>query len=72
MIHDSTTNDPYFQMRMIFGNREEFKKALTLYAVKNQRNLKVVKNDNVKVRVICHDKDYGWKILAFVDGNTGD
>lgn len=56
MTYDTITFDPYFQVDMIFSSRDEFKKALTQYSVKNINNLKVVKNDRVKVRVIYNDK----------------
>lgn len=59
-------------MGIIFGSRVKLKNALTQYVVKQRRDLKVVKNDRVRVKIIYNDKNCGWKILVSVDGNTGD
>ncbi|XP_058746694.1 uncharacterized protein LOC131619636 [Vicia villosa] len=38
-----------------FSSKDDFKEAITSYAVHSGRNLKFTKNDNVRVRVKCKD-----------------
>ena len=36
-----------------FINKKGFKEAIKMYVVHSRRNLKIIKNDNMKVRVKC-------------------
>ncbi|MCI21746.1 hypothetical protein A2U01_0042916, partial [Trifolium medium] len=44
-----------FKKGLEFASLEEFKLAITDWAVMNQRQNKFVKNDKVRVRVVCKD-----------------
>ncbi|KAH7839354.1 hypothetical protein Vadar_003100 [Vaccinium darrowii] len=44
------TEDPHFKIGMLFGNIEQFKKAVKQYAIKNQRAIELVKNDKRRIR----------------------
>ena len=42
-----------FSVRLLFTSATEFRAAVREYAIKNERNVKFVKNEKDKVRVVC-------------------
>ncbi|GAU29374.1 hypothetical protein TSUD_31810 [Trifolium subterraneum] len=51
-----------------FSTREEFKEAISTYAVTNNRDLRYIKNDNERVRVGCKDGCPFVALLSKVPG----
>ncbi|XP_073119518.1 uncharacterized protein [Henckelia pumila] len=56
--------DPTFELDMIFSNRDEIRQAIHSQAIKTKRNLKITKNDNVRMYAKCADMECGWKFHA--------
>ncbi|KAI3450238.1 hypothetical protein Pfo_006903 [Paulownia fortunei] len=54
--------DPTFELGIIFSNKSEFKVAVHLYIIKNKMNIKITKNDKIRVHAKCADNECGWKI----------
>ncbi|KAF7135905.1 hypothetical protein RHSIM_Rhsim08G0208800 [Rhododendron simsii] len=55
--------DPKFVLGLIFLSATVFKDAIKQYAIKNQKNVKIVKNDKKRVKVKC-EAGCPWVIYA--------
>ncbi|KAI3467885.1 hypothetical protein Pfo_024548 [Paulownia fortunei] len=55
---------PTFEIGMIFGTKNEFRKVVQSYAIRTKRTLKFIKNDKIRVYVRCSGEEYEWKINA--------
>ncbi|KAH7845309.1 hypothetical protein Vadar_000555 [Vaccinium darrowii] len=53
---DTDMADPQFRVGMLFSSPQEFKTAVKEYAIKQQRNVKLVKNDKQRIRARCEKK----------------
>ncbi|GAA0140414.1 hypothetical protein LIER_35230 [Lithospermum erythrorhizon] len=63
---------PKFALGMLFGSREELKSAIDTYSIKIVREIRYVKNEKKRVRVVCKDKECEWFIYAKqLSGETG-
>ena len=60
-----------FSSGLIFANKEAVKHALTIYAVKNNRNLMTSKSTKSRLSVKCVDKSCKWYIRAVMKPNHG-
>ena len=60
-----------FSVRLLFTSATEFRVAVREYAIKNERNVKFVKNEKDKVRVVC-SAGCPWVVYAAQvrDGKT--
>ncbi|KAF4350325.1 hypothetical protein F8388_010881 [Cannabis sativa] len=47
--------NPIFHLRMVFASKKVVKEALREYAIKNGRQIRFVKNDKRRIRVICQE-----------------
>lgn len=45
--------NPQFSVGLLFTSIAKFKVAMREYAIKNGRNMKFIKNEKEKVRVMC-------------------
>ncbi|KAH7861322.1 hypothetical protein Vadar_024596 [Vaccinium darrowii] len=55
--------DPSFQLGMKFSSTNDFKDAIRQHAIKHQRNVKLAKNDKLRVRAKCQ-KGCPWEVYA--------
>ena len=55
--------NPTFKVGMVFPSTKVFKEAVKEHAIKSGKEIKFVKNDSLRVRVVC-GKTCNWVILA--------
>jgi hypothetical protein len=55
--------NPTFKTGMIFSNVQELRAAISMYCVRNRRKLKKVRNNAIRVEVVCQPK-CPWKLIA--------
>ena len=55
--------DHKWELGTYFASRDHFKEAVRNYAIRSRRDLKIQKNDNVRVRVICK-KGCEWMLYC--------
>ncbi|KAH7836945.1 hypothetical protein Vadar_007736 [Vaccinium darrowii] len=60
---DRDMEDLSFQLGMKFSSTNDFKDAIRQHAIKHQRNVKLVKNDKLRVRAKCQ-KGCPWEVYA--------
>ncbi|KAL0334094.1 UNVERIFIED_CONTAM: hypothetical protein Sangu_1565600 [Sesamum angustifolium] len=58
------SNDPTFELGMIFSSKTKFIKVVQSHAIKTKGNLKFTKNDKVRVYAVCTGEDCKWKITV--------
>jgi hypothetical protein len=56
--------DYEFKLMMEFTSLEEFKEAIRDWNVMNNKEIKLVKNDSQRVRVVCRNKKCGYLVLC--------
>ncbi|KAL0413357.1 UNVERIFIED_CONTAM: hypothetical protein Sradi_1537400 [Sesamum radiatum] len=56
--------NPSLKLGMIFCSKQEFKKAVQSYAIKQKRSVKFTKNDSFRVYAVCAGDGCQWKIHA--------
>ncbi|KAL0294845.1 UNVERIFIED_CONTAM: hypothetical protein Sradi_6864700 [Sesamum radiatum] len=56
--------NPSLELGMIFCSKQEFKKAVQSYAIKQKRSVKLTKNDSFRVYAVCAGDGCQWKIHA--------
>ena len=63
-IFDSSAETPQFCVDMCFRGRDELKDAVERYALKMKTNIKYVKNDLKRIRVVCRWKGCPWLLYT--------
>jgi ribosomal protein L24E len=56
--------DIRFELGMLFTSTNQFKEAMTEYAVEGGWGIRFVKNDKVRVRAVCQE---GCKFVAYLE-----
>ncbi|KAJ9548458.1 hypothetical protein OSB04_021001 [Centaurea solstitialis] len=51
---DSTTPDCSFFVGQSFATKEEVKNRITMHSVHSRRDIKIIKNDSLRIRAICN------------------
>ncbi|XP_073133760.1 uncharacterized protein [Henckelia pumila] len=62
----STTDqyDPIFELGMLFSTKNELRHARHSHAIKTMRNLKITKNDKIRMYAKCADRKCEWRLHA--------
>ncbi|KAL0393122.1 UNVERIFIED_CONTAM: hypothetical protein Sradi_2535000 [Sesamum radiatum] len=64
VFNPSCLFEPTFALGMIFSNKKELREAIQSHAIKNKRNMKIVKNDKEILHAKYADNDCMWRIHA--------
>ncbi|KAF3648690.1 putative ADP-ribosylation factor GTPase-activating protein AGD14-like [Capsicum annuum] len=71
IIHDPTAKEVVWQLDMVFKDVNEFRRAVTKYAVKKRVVVEKWVNESKKIRVKCKD-DCPWLLYAGLDNTIND
>ncbi|GAA0173928.1 hypothetical protein LIER_27429 [Lithospermum erythrorhizon] len=64
--------NPRFAIGILFSCRVELKTAIDTLSIKDARDVKYIRNENKRVRVVCRDDECKWYIYARkLSGETG-
>ncbi|KAL8484078.1 hypothetical protein ACS0TY_026682 [Phlomoides rotata] len=63
-FNNEVVYNPEFEVGMLFGTKDEFKKAVNSHAVVTRRSLYIEKNDKIRVYAKCRGDGCSWGINA--------
>lgn len=69
MHFDGIVDELRFYKDMVFLNKDEFKKALLDYGITSRRELRFVKKELNKAKVVYKSEGCPWKILRSLIGD---
>lgn len=68
--YDHNTNEPIFDIVMVFENPKHFKDVVIKYVAVVRRDIKFTKNGSKRVRAICKATGCKWMIFASYERNN--
>lgn len=72
VVFDATSEKIVWELGLVFGSVEEFRVAVTKYAVQDHIQIEKYVNEPGRVRVRCCKKTCPWLLCASKDKTSGD